>query len=107
MIRAVWSQVKSRFMRTTGFLMGQGCCARFVAVSSWLPTAPPLPTAHPQASASSLSRPGREEALHKRQKGLQGENIQMKHLELPLSVVFSPTLSARPFLAGHCGGGWL
>lgn len=55
-----------------------------------LPTAPPQPAALPQASASSLSRPGREEALHKRQKGLQGENIKMKHSELPLSVGLPP-----------------
>lgn len=72
-----------------------------------LPTAPPQLAAHPQASASFLGRPGREEALHKRQKGLQGENIKMKHLELLLSVVSSPTLSAWPFLAQHCGGDWL
>lgn len=72
-----------------------------------LPTAPPQPAALPQASASSLSRPGREKALYKRQKGLQGENIKMKHSELPLSVVSSPILSARRFLAQRCGGDWL
>lgn len=41
-----------------------------------LPTAPPQPAAHPQASASSLSRAGREDTLHKRQKGLQGRTLK-------------------------------
>lgn len=73
-----------------------------------------LPAHKPQAHIATaagecqlLSRPGRKEAPQKRQTVLEGENIQMKHLELPLAVVSSPTPSAWTFLALRCGCDWL